>query len=306
MNDQVVVDPARLGQTVLVDGRRLAWAEWGPGDGRPVLFCPGAATSRWLGFAGDVLDALGVRLISVDRPGLGGSDPLPGRSLLDWAADVRQLAESRELTGLAAVGLSQGAPFALACAATGVVTGAAVVSGTDELANPGFGDALHPDVRGMVAAAAADPVAAEASFAAFGSAEVMWDLIVRHSHDVDRRVYTEPVFAAAYRRALAEGFAQGPAGYARDTLLANSPWPFDPADITVAVDLWYGALDTSLSHSPDHGGLLAARLPDARRHVLPEAGGALLWTHGEQVLRDLLSGVAKGRSATGGTASAAR
>lgn len=37
-----VEDPMRIGVTVLRDGRDLAWAEWGPADGRPVLFCPGA------------------------------------------------------------------------------------------------------------------------------------------------------------------------------------------------------------------------------------------------------------------------
>ncbi|MGW3497131.1 hypothetical protein [Streptomyces sp. NPDC001020] len=41
-----VADPARLGHTLLPDGRRLAWAEWGPEEGTAVLLCPGAATSR--------------------------------------------------------------------------------------------------------------------------------------------------------------------------------------------------------------------------------------------------------------------
>src|SRR5215208_5647003 len=87
--------PARLGESLLPDGRRLGWAEWGPPDGVPVLLCPGAATSRWLGFGAGVVDALGVRLVSVDRPGLGASDAAPGRTLLDWAEDVRQLAALR-------------------------------------------------------------------------------------------------------------------------------------------------------------------------------------------------------------------
>lgn len=114
-----MVDPARLGVTLLPDGRRLGWAEWGPDGGMPVLFCPGAATSRWLGFGSDVVDELGIRLISVDRPGLGASDPRPGRTLTDWARDVAAFAHARNLTGLSVVGFSQGAPFALACAAAG-------------------------------------------------------------------------------------------------------------------------------------------------------------------------------------------
>ncbi|MFE2434136.1 alpha/beta hydrolase, partial [Streptomyces sp. NPDC059409] len=45
-----ITTPARLGETRLPDGRLLGWAEWGPQEGTPVLLCPGAATSRRLGF----------------------------------------------------------------------------------------------------------------------------------------------------------------------------------------------------------------------------------------------------------------
>lgn len=87
------------------------------------------------------------------------------------------------------------------------------------------------------------------------------------------------MFEAAYRRALGEGFAQGPAGYARDTVLAMGRWPFDLAMINVPVDIWYGEQDSS--HSPDNGATLTARIPDVRRHVVPGIGGAVLWTHAE-------------------------
>ncbi|MFE6577617.1 alpha/beta fold hydrolase, partial [Streptomyces rochei] len=85
----------------------------------------------------------------------------------------------------------------------------------------------------------------------------------------------------------AEGFAQGAAaGYARDTVLAMSRWPFALDAVTVPVDIWYGEEDTG--HSPDNGALLATRIPGARRHVVPGIGGALLWTHAEPVLTSLL------------------
>lgn len=279
-------EPDRLGVTRVSAGRRLGWAEWGPEAGRPVLLCPGAATSRWLGFGGDVVDALGVRLISVDRPGLGASDPAAGRTLLDWARDVQAFAAARELSELSVVGFSQGAPFALACAAAGVVRAAAVVSGTDELA--AMRELLAPEVRRLVDALAADPAAIEASFGGFAGAEAMWELVMTFSGEDDRAIYGERAFERAFRRALVEGFSQGPAGYARDTVLAMGRWPFDPGAIAVPVALWYGAKDTSTVHSPDFGASLARRIPTARRNVLPEAGGALLWTHAEAVLRSLL------------------
>jgi pimeloyl-ACP methyl ester carboxylesterase len=288
MNAFVLEPPARTGTTQLPDGRSLGWGEWGPASGTPVLLCPGAATSRWLGLDANVLDKRGIRLISVDRPGLGSSTPAPERELNDWAADIQSWAVARELEGLLAVGFSSGAPFALACAASGVVKGAAIVAGTDELAHPDLRGKLHPEVAQLVELAATEPARAEASFAGL-SAQAMWDMIIRMSSDADRAVYTEPRFAAAYQRALAEGFLQGSAGYARDTLLTMSRWPFDPGSIHVPVDLWYGGLDTSPVHSPDSGETLARRIPSAQHHLLPQAGAALLWTHCEEILASLLA-----------------
>ncbi|MFZ4182371.1 alpha/beta fold hydrolase [Streptomyces pseudogriseolus] len=290
-----VEDPARLGATRLPDGRLLGWAEWGPPDGTPVLLCPGAATSRRLGFGPDAVRTLGVRLISVDRPGLGASTSAPGRTFADFAQDIRHLTEVRELGRPAVVGNSQGAPFALACAAEGVVSGVAVVSGADEIAAEEFASALPAEVRGLVERVAADPAGAEEFFAGF-DAEAMRAMVMHTDVACDRAVYQEPGFADAYRRSLEEGFAQGAAaGYARDTVLAMGRWPFALPDITVPVDIWYGEHDTG--HSPDQGHRLATRIPGARRHTVPGAGGSLLWTHPGPILSSLLTrtGTSTGR-----------
>ncbi|MEU2129180.1 alpha/beta hydrolase [Streptomyces sp. NPDC018352] len=279
-----------MGTERLPGGRLLGWAEWGPGDGVPVLFSPGAATSRHLGFGADVLDGLGVRLISVDRPGLGVSSPAPGRTFGDFADDIRAFTGLRGLGRPLMVGNSQGAPFALTCAAAGVVRALAVVSGADEVAEPGFADALLEELRGLVGLAVSDPAAAEQVFAGF-TPQGMWDMVMSHSPECDLDVYRQPAFAAAYRRALDEAFTQGAAGYARDTVLAMGRWGIGLSDISVPVDLWYGEKDTG--HSPDQGVRLASRIPGAVRHLVPEAGGAVLWTHAGQVLSTLL-----GRGAT--------
>ncbi|GAA1793932.1 alpha/beta fold hydrolase [Actinomadura chokoriensis] len=279
-----VGDPARLGEVRLSDGRSLGWAEWGLPDGIPVLLCPGAATSRWLGFGGGVVEALGVRLVSVDRPGLGVSTPAPGRTFSGFAADMRQFCALRGLGDPAVVGNSQGAPFALACAEAGVASALAVVSGADEVAAPRFASVLPADLRGLVERTASDPDGAEDFFTGF-TAEAMWDMVMAASPECDLSVYRDPDFAAAYRRALNEGFAQGAAGYARDTVLAMGRWPFELGGISVPVDIWYGEHDTS--HSPDNGALLATRMATAQRNVVPGTGGALLWTHAEPILTSL-------------------
>ncbi|TDQ54324.1 alpha/beta fold hydrolase [Actinorugispora endophytica] len=282
-----VTEPDRAGAVKLPDGRRLGWARWGPADGTPVLFFSGAGMGRRLGFGADALPALGARLIAVDRPGLGASDPAPGRTLDDWVRDIGGLAAALDLPAFRIAAFSQGAPFALACAAAGVAEAVAVVSGQDDLRHPDLAGLLAPDVAGMLSAAEADPAGFEASFSGVGP-DLLRRLVVDMSSEADAAVYTAPAFSEAYARCLADGFAQGAAGYARDLALGMAPWPFTPERITVPVDLWYGGRDASPVHSPDHGATLARRIPAARRRLLPEAGGALLWTHAGEILSALL------------------
>lgn len=266
----------------------MAWSEWGPADGVPVLFSPGAATSSLLGFAADAVERLGVRLIAVDRPGLGRSDPAPGRTLLDTAADVRALAAALALERPAMVGFSQGAPLALACAAAGAVSAVALVSGTDELAGPMLRGMLPPPVRQSVELAEADPAAAEAMFRGMMAPAMLKEMVRTASPEVDRVIYLEPTFAAAFAAALDEGFVQGPDGCARDALLAMQRWSFDPTKIGRPVHLWYGSLDTSPFHSLDSGASLAQRIPGAARTLVQGGGGSILWTHGTEILQALL------------------
>jgi pimeloyl-ACP methyl ester carboxylesterase len=281
-------EPEHLGATALPDGRHLAWAQWGPAGGTPVLFIGGAAMGRSLGFGVDVLEQLNVRLLAVERPGLGASDADSQRTLMDWPRDITEFAAALELPPYAMVGFSQGAPFALACAAAGLPTAVAVASGQDDLLHPSFADLLDPHLAGLLQALAADPAGVEASFGASADAELLWSLTVGLSSEHDLAVYTDPGFAPLFLRSLQEGFEQGPAGYTRDFVLAMSPWPFDLGAIQVPVDLWYGGHDTSTVHSPDFGATLARRIPTARRWFLADAGSSLLWTHAEPILTSLL------------------
>ena len=102
----------------LADGRELTYDEFGDPDGLPVIFNHGIGSSRLHRGADDGLTAaLGVRMLSVDQPGQGGSTPQPGRRLVSWGADVEQLADALGLDRFHVAGHSLGGPHALAIAA---------------------------------------------------------------------------------------------------------------------------------------------------------------------------------------------
>jgi pimeloyl-ACP methyl ester carboxylesterase len=285
----MVTQPSRQATMQLHDGRRLAWSEWGSVDGIPVLFCTAAGMSSWLGFGASALSNLDLRLIAIDRPGLGLSDPHPHKTLSSWVDDMREFLGVQNLDNVLAVGFSQGAPFAFAASAQGAVKALAIVSGQDELTYPRLLPLLHPEVKGMIAAIQQDHVGFEQHFSQMATADGLWQLIIGMSAECDRILYESDTFSQSFRRALQEGFSQGAQGYARDLVNALGSWPMKLEEITIPVDLWYGGLDTSTVHSPDFGATLALRLPNVSRTFEPNEGGSILWTKSEQILSKLKS-----------------
>lgn len=265
-------------------GRKLAWSEWGARDGRVVVFCPGAGMAGALPFGSDAAERLSLRIISVDRPGLGGSDEHREKNFESWAKDIAELLKSFGCDTAPVIGFSQGAVFALALGAHGVASSVTAVSGTDELAYPEVKALLSEQISGFVQYAENDPAGLEREIAGSASAEWLWQMIETMSGNKDREIYARDDFAPAYREALAQGFRQGAAGYARDTVLASAAWPFRVEDINCPVYLWYGLEDMSPVHSPDHGAILASRITGTKLMQIEGHGSAILWTHATEIL----------------------
>lgn len=101
----------------LPDGRKLGYLETGEAQGQPIFYFHGWPGSRLevLLFEESARQA-GVRLIGVDRPGIGLSDFQPDRRVLDWPRDISYLADALQIEQFAVLGNSGGSPFALACA----------------------------------------------------------------------------------------------------------------------------------------------------------------------------------------------
>ncbi|WP_309068302.1 alpha/beta hydrolase [Microbacterium sp.] len=275
--------PQREHRITLPDGRTLALGEYGAPDGIPVIFFAGAASSRSMNVAGNAAEARNVRLITFDRPGLGASSPDPAKSARSVAADLSHALADIGAHTPVAIANSQGAVFGLAASAGGIVSRIALVSPADELAHPGLSALLTADVATFVQRIATDEESMRELLSSF-TAESMMDFVFSGAAASDAEVFGEDDFRRLYRTALEEGFVQGGAGYAQDTIIASTPWRI-PERSVGDVRIWFGADDSS--HSPDLGDRLAQRYSAARR-VVPGVGGALAWTHTAEILDDLL------------------
>ena len=115
MGEQGFAEP--YATATLRDGRRIGYLDVGKADGAAVFHFHGHGSSRLEALMlEDAANRLGLRVIALDRPGIGYSDPRTGDRLLDWPADVAEVADQLGIERFAVQGMSAGGPYALACA----------------------------------------------------------------------------------------------------------------------------------------------------------------------------------------------
>jgi pimeloyl-ACP methyl ester carboxylesterase len=272
------------------DGRLLAYRERGDPSGLPIVHHHGMPGSRLQHEADDEFyRARGVRVITPDRPGYGVSDPLPGRTLADWPRDVADLMDAIGIPRFGVTALSGGGIYALACAAllSGRLTGVAVAGCPAPVEMPGATEGMRPLTRLGVVLGSRAPWALEATGRVVGGVvrahpRFVFDRSNRHKGGGDVAWLSQPSVASGAIDDLREGLRHGTSGYVRDVELLSSPWGFDPANISVAVDLWHGDADSVIPAS--HSRYLAAIIPRASLHICPGEGHMLLWNHLAEVL----------------------
>ena len=105
------------GLSTLAQGRRVGVAQFGRPGGEPVIWCHGGLSSRFdAALAGAAAARNGLRLIALDRPGIGRSSLGRNDDLLRWPAIVADCADQLGLDGFGVAGSSAGGAYALACA----------------------------------------------------------------------------------------------------------------------------------------------------------------------------------------------
>ncbi len=270
------------------DGRTLAVEDDGDPGGRPVLVHLGTPNSRHL-YGPNVTDAAarGLRLISWDRPGYGGSTPQPGRTVASVAADARTICRALRVGPVGMWGISGGGPHVLACAALlpDLVVAAASLAapapypadGIDWFAGMGQGNV--DDFRLMLsgdAAAARARVDEERAEMIDATADDLAAQLTTLLTPTDAAVLTGDV-AEYLVYSSREGLAPGSQGFWDDSWASCQPWGFDLADISVPVLVMHGRQDKFVPFG--HGEWLARHIPGVDARLLDHDGHLTLLTH---------------------------
>jgi pimeloyl-ACP methyl ester carboxylesterase len=274
----------------LPNGRWLGYAEYGDPAGTPLLYCHGGLSCRIdVAFAAQTCDALHVRLIAPDRPGIGISSPVRTRTMTDWAQDVRLLAEALGLERFALLGWSMGAPYALVCAALipEKLTRVATIGCPAPLDRPGAVNALGLlGDRIFFALSKRAPTLASwmlSASAMLPDEVIKWDLL-REVSQPDRDVLgpLPPREACGFYK---EAFRFTALGTVQDYQIEGQPWGFQLEDVRIPVHLWQGEEDRLAPL--DGARYLAEHLPAAELTLVPNAGHFLLHSSTERVIGDL-------------------
>lgn len=282
----------------LHDGRSLSFLEYGLAGGLPVLYFHGApsAANEWQLFGGhELASRLNIRLIVPDRPGMGGSDPDPGRTLGAWPRDAEALADACGLERFAVLGYSEGTGYAAACAVSlpDLVTRCGLVAPVYH-ALPELEEGMDPRVLRIRRLARDDPRLGRLLLAlTLGvPARVAPEYVIRHAmkalREPDRAILSRPCAKKALISMLRWSFRQGARGPCLDMALTASPWEFGPGAITVPVSIWQGTAD-SIGSTPAMAEYLHAAIAGSELTLLPEGHLSILDNHKNTILESLLS-----------------
>lgn len=272
-----IIKPRLEGTVGLRDGRRIGFAEFGDPRGRGIVWLHGTPGARRQvpHEARAISLERGVRIVGIDRPGIGSSTRYNYPNIRSFATDLETVVDALGMDTMAVIGLSGGGPYALAAgavlkervAAVGVLGGVAPTIGPDaidggvvslavrlswllEHGQAPLGFALAHLIRGI------RPLASPGL-----------ELFARVSPEGDRRLLGRPEFKAMFIDDILNGTRRQIHAPIADAISFTRDWGFNASDVQVPVVWWHGDADHIIPFA--HGRHMVSRLPHAELRILP-------------------------------------
>lgn len=291
-----IARPKLEGNIAVGTDRQIGFAEFGDPQGRAIFWLHGTPGARRQipAEARAYAELEHIRLIGVDRPGIGSSTPHQYSNVLAFAEDLRVIADTLGINHFAVIGLSGGGPYALATAAAmpervvaaGILGGVAPYVGEDAISSGlmNLGSTVAPvlEVAGLPIRLVAGtlikflgPVASPAL-----------EIYARISPEGDRRLLGRPEFKAMFLDDLLNGTRKQLAAPFADIVVFVRDWGFRLDEVKVPVHWWHGDKDHIVPF--EHGSHSVARLPEADMTVLPGESHLGGLGRAEEILRTML------------------
>lgn len=268
--------PALEGSVAVRDGRRLSFAEYGAPRGPAIVWMhgtPGGRRQIPLEIRA-LAQSVGVRIIGIDRPGIGTSTRHLYPDILDWTRDLEVLLDTLGIDTLRLIGLSGGGPYVLAAgvAMPDRVHGIGVMGGVAPTVGPDGADGgpIQLAVR-LAPVLTATRVPLGVALTQFirvvrPVAGSFVDLYAAVQPAGDKRLLGRPEFKAMFVDDLLNGSRFQASAPLSDLLLFTRDWGFRLEEVAVPVRWWHGDGDHIVPLR--HGRHVVDRLPDATMAVV--------------------------------------
>ncbi|MEM9327612.1 MAG: alpha/beta hydrolase [Bacteroidota bacterium] len=282
----------------LQDGRRLGFCQYGDLAGFSVFGLHGLPGSRkWFTDDNETAQSLGIRLITVDRPGFGISDPKSNRSFLDFGDDIHELAGSFGIEKYSVFGISGGGPYAAACAFQhpGAIHRRGLISTVNRFENGNPPSEMAAENRSVFTLSKRFPwllklMLKQQKKIIEAQPERYVRAIMRNTNHLcasDRLIMEQRDTAEFMLTHMGEAFRGGVEGTVFEARLFTRDWGFDIKDIEVPIELWHGREDTLSPFGPVQR--LGDDIQEGNRHFIEGKGHFLTEEEGiwESILRSM-------------------
>lgn len=279
----------------LSGSRAVAISEYGIKSGAPIFFCHGWPSSRTMGKLTEAAARdLGLRIIAPDRPGIRDSSFHAERTLLDWPPLLAEIADELGIEQFKILGISGGAPYALAAAwaMPERVRAIAVVSGAPPLAELPDHSRLLPLYRWLLFFYPRHRELLRFSFHVarpFLSIRLpvrLRPMLLKLLQPCDAAVMRDVAAFEACFESQRQAWRASADGLMTDAEIYAQPWGFLLEEIKVPVRLWHGRKDRSFHW--ELARVLGDRLPNCTAHLVENEGHySLPIRHMHEILADL-------------------
>lgn len=256
----------------LPNGHIIGYAEYGTPTGLPVIALHGMPNTHlmWKGIDQAARDG-NIRLIAPDRAGYGYSTCGLPPTLIDYADDIRGLADALGLGKFVIMGASGGGPYAYACAcklADRLLT-AVILSSMPPLFQTRYAAQMESMNRLVFRLGKISPVLT--SFLLTTMLRTSLPSMRKHAQQhTSPSPDIPPAVFAVLTEDLTEVVRSSRKGIASDLRLYWRAWGFNFEDIPTRVLLWHGEADTLSPIAAAHQ--IAAHLPNCEPHFCPNEG----------------------------------
>lgn len=265
---------------LLSDGRILAYQEFGERDGIPTFYCHTTSGSKVEGeFFHQTALSNGIRLICIDRPGIGDSSYLQQRTLKDYPKDLQELAKELEITQFGLIGWTGGAAYALAVShhMPEQVTFCIIIAGfCDFRSKSDFCEHLDSGIEKLIAHNHRKyPKLVRlylnlVNITTRTLSQFTIRNLMRTVSSIDKKIVTEVNIRSIILRAQKDSFKEGPMGPTKEILIHYSDWGFELKNIDVSIDIFHGAEDQIVPLLFSHH--FQKNLPNSQLNIVPEQG----------------------------------